>query len=67
MALARKNFHYLVEAKDQIHLAKLKLGAVGYNQSLVTAGWISQEQVDQLNSELDAACDSHSRTLRRDQ
>lgn len=67
MELARKNFHYLAEAKDQAHLAKLRLGAVGYNQSLMTAGWISQEQVDQLNAELDVACGSQSRALRPDQ
>ncbi len=67
MALARKNFHYLAEAKDQAHLAQLRMGAVGYNQSLMTAGWINQEQLDQLNAELDDACDSRSRELRPDQ
>ncbi|ANF87154.1 hypothetical protein A7J50_3781 [Pseudomonas antarctica] len=66
MALARKNFNYLAEAKDQAQLAKLRLGAAGYNQSLMKAGWISQEQVDQLNVELDVACDARSSTLPSD-
>lgn len=56
MASARKNFNYLAEARDEAHLAKLRMGATGYNLSLMTAGWISQEQLNQLNSELDAAC-----------
>lgn len=59
MALARKNFNYLSEARDEAHLAKLRLGATGYNLSLMTAGWISQEQLNQLNSELDAACEAY--------
>lgn len=67
MLLARKNFKYLVEARDEEHLEKLRLGAAGYNLSLMTAGWINQEQLDQLTAELDIACDSRSRTLRPDQ
>ena len=67
MALARKNFNYLSEARDEAHLAKLKLGATGYNLSLMTAGWINQEQLDQLTAELNTACDSRSRALRSDQ
>lgn len=64
MALARKNFKYLVEARDEEHLEKLRLGAAGYNLSLMTAGWINQEQLDQLTAELNIACDSRRRTLR---
>lgn len=64
MALARKNFKYLVEARDEEHLEKLRLGAAGYNRSLMTAGWINQEQLDQLMAELNIACDSRSRALR---
>ena len=67
MALARKNFKYLVEARDQEHLEKLRLGAAGYNLSLMTAGWINQEQLDQLTAELNIACDSRRRTLRPEQ
>ena len=67
MALARKNFKYLVEAGDEEHLEKLRLGAAGYNLSLMTAGWINQEQLDQLTAELNIACDSRRRTLRPEQ
>lgn len=67
MALARKNFKYLVEARDEEHLEKLRLGAAGYNLSLMTAGWINQEQLDQLTAELNIACDSRRRTLRPEQ
>lgn len=56
MLLARKNFNYMAEARDEAHLEKLRLGATGYNLSLMKAGWISQEQLDQLAAELDAAC-----------
>ena len=66
MALARKNFNYLAEAKDQAHLARLRLGAAGYSQSLMKAGWINQEQADQLNVELDSACAAHSSALPSD-
>ncbi len=66
-ALARKNFKYLVEARDEEHLEKLRLGAAGYNLSLMTAGWINQEQLDQLTAELNIACDSRRRTLRPEQ
>ncbi|MFO3675776.1 hypothetical protein ACKWMZ_26825 [Pseudomonas protegens] len=67
MALARKNFNYLAEAKDQEHLEKLRKGAAGYNQSLMKAGWINQEQVDELSLELDSAYDKCSNALSSDE
>ena len=63
MALARKNYAYFVEATDRSHLAKLKGGALGYNHSLMVAGWIDQGQLDQLNLELEAACEARARDI----
>ena len=63
MLLARKNFSYLAEAMDEAHLAKLKGGALGYNHSLMVAGWIDQGQLDQLNLELEAACEARARDI----
>lgn len=60
MARARQNFKYLEEAMDDAHLMRLKNGACGYNRSLLIAGLISQEQLNELNAELEKACDART-------
>lgn len=56
MSQARANYRYLAEAKDKVHLLKLKNGASGYNLSLKRAGAINEEQLALLTDELESVC-----------
>ncbi|WP_146041209.1 hypothetical protein [Pseudomonas sp. MPR-ANC1] len=58
MAHARANLRHISEAKDSSQLNRLKTGAIGYNQSLLLSGAINQDQLSELSSELEAACQS---------
>ncbi|RBL72507.1 hypothetical protein C3E98_003075 [Pseudomonas sp. MWU13-2625] len=56
MAMARSNFGYLSEARDEIQLLALKSSSTSFNQALQISGMITHDELTCLTEELETVC-----------
>lgn len=56
MAMARSNFGYISEARDETQLMALKSSSVSFNLALKTAGMITRDELTCLTEELESVC-----------